>query len=331
MYRARLEFNDGAVVELGVEPGETVAEAAMRAEAPLRTDCLSGECGACLAHCAPGARVEGEKAAVVSREEAAEGLVATCCTRLSGDVELALDYALHPMPSEPAKLRGVLESHEMVCASVSRLAIRLDDVDGFTFQPGQYLRLRPPGMRAARAYSIASTPVELPLITLLIRHVEGGQVGAWLRDKAAPGDRLVLQAPLGGFAADHKASRQVFIAGGTGLAPVLSMIAAQRGSGREMVLCFGCTRPEDLFMADELARLADAIPELDLRIALVHGANGTIRPGHAVSLLGPQDFVPGSVFHLCGPPGMIDAARATLRENGVPARAIRSERFLVST
>ena len=52
MFTARLEFDDDTAFDLEVEDGETLAEAAMRQDAPLRVDCLSGECGACLGRCA---------------------------------------------------------------------------------------------------------------------------------------------------------------------------------------------------------------------------------------------------------------------------------------
>lgn len=330
MFTARLEFADQAAIELQVEDGETLAEAAMRQNAPLRSDCLSGECGACLARCNETDSLDGERPAIISPEEASEGLVAACRTRLRADATLHLEYPLTPRPSEPAKLRATLESLETVCTSVSRLVLRLEEGCDFAFQPGQYIRLRPPGLRVPRAYSIASTPSDMPFVTLLIRHVEGGEVTRWLTERATVGDRLVLQAPLGGFAAETRARRQVFIAGGTGLAPILAMIAAQDESSGPKLLCFGCSAREHLFMVDELRALERATPGLEVRIALLTGAEGTIRKGHAVALLEPEDLEPDAAFHLCGPPGMIDAARQTLRAAGIAPEKIRAERFLAS-
>ncbi len=330
MFKARLEFADEAAFELLVEEGETLAHAALRQDAPLRSDCLSGECGACLARCTQGDCLTGTRAPIVSAEEAAEGLVATCCTRLRGDATLQLEYPLAPRPSDPAKLRATLERLEPLCASVTRLVLRLEEGCEFAFQPGQYVRLRPPGLRAARAYSIASTPADMPFVTLLIRHVEGGEVTRWLAERARPGDRLVLQAPLGGFAVDTRAARQVFLAGGTGLAPILAMIAAQEGDASPKLLCFGCAAPEHLFLHDHLRELERTTPGLEVRIALIEGADGAIRPGHALALLAPEDLSPDAAFHLCGPPAMIEAARTALRGAGIPPQKIRAERFLAS-
>ena len=329
MFKAVLRFQDEARLELDVAVDESVVDAAMRADIPLRYDCTTGECGACLGYCRTPNAATGERAAIVTEAEAAEGLVATCQTRLTGDAEFSFDYPLVPLPSEPMRLRASVASHERLCDTVSRLVLALDDPEDFRFQPGQYLRLRPPGLKVARAYSIASSMDDLPNIELLIRHLDGGAVSAWLAADAAPGDRVVLQAPLGGFAPDTRAARQIFIAGGTGLAPMLAMIRAQRDTGRDLLLCFGCTRAEELFYHDELVTLAASVPGLEVRVALMEGARGTIREGTALALLAAEDLVPGAVCHLCGPPAIVDAARAFLRDHGVGQHSIRAERFAV--
>ncbi len=329
MASVRLRFQDDRTVHLQVEPQESIAEAAIRHAVPLRHDCLSGECGACLAHCRDPAALTGTRASVLTPEEASEGLLATCQTRLLADTELQLDYPLEPVPSDSMRWRGEVTGHTRLCEAVSRVIVTLDDAGDFRFQPGQYLRLRPPGLRVARAFSIASTMEDLPHVELLIRHLDGGQVSGWLGSGATLGARVALQAPLGGFAADCRASRQIFIAGGTGLAPILSMIRSQTDKGGDLLLCFGCTRAEELFYQADLEQLARTVPGLEVRIALVEGAHGTIREGTALAQLAAGDLIEGSVCHLCGPPAMVDAARRFLRENGLPSGAIRAERFVV--
>jgi len=328
MFRATLGFQDGGSFQLDVQPGQTIVEAALEAEAPLRSDCMTGKCGSCIGRCADG-RVVRETAdqSVVSPEEEASGIYPTCLTRLESDARFEFDYPLSPRPSDPARHRGELVAIDRLAASVSRLTIRLEEPDAFRFQPGQYLRLRPPGLRVARAYSIASSPAGLPLVELLIRHVPGGQVTGWLEGAAAPGALLTLQGPLGGFALDDRAARAVFVAGGTGLAPALAMIRAN-ARRMPMLLCFGCTRREELFLHEELRALEAATPGLEIRIALMEGAAGDVREGTAVALLA-REPVEGASYHLCGPPGMVDAARAVLRAEGVSHHQIRAERFAV--
>jgi len=324
---ARLQFQDGAVLDLPVDPAQSVAEAALAADFPLRVDCLSGTCGSCVARCTQG-RVSriGDEASIVDSDEIAAGIYPTCMTRLASDAVFELDYPLAPQPSQSARRSGELIELERVSATVSRLVVRLDEGESFRFQPGQYVRLRPPGLRVARCYSIASSPDALPYIELLIRHVPGGQVSGWLEsDAAVAGARMILQGPLGGFALDDRADAAVFVVGGTGLAPALSMIRANLGR-MPMLLCFGCTRREDLFLDSMLKALAASEPGLEVRIALMEGADGDICGGTAVSLLS-SGAIEGAGYHLCGPPAMVSAARAALRSQGVESGRIRAERF----
>ncbi len=315
---------------LTVPAGQSIAEAASEAGAPLRSDCLSGTCGACVARCNDGAPVhDALPGDVVSADEIAAGLYPTCLARLESDARFELDYPLTPSPSAPARHTVRVVAIDRLANSVSRVMLELDDASDFTFQPGQYVRFRPPGLRVARAYSVASTPADLPRIELLIRHVPGGQVSGWLDGEPDPGGRAAVHGPLGGFALDDRGTRAVFIAGGTGLAPALAMIRA--GAGRmPMLLCFGCTRREELFLHDELAALAADIPDLEVRIALMEGADGAIRQGTAVALIAGEPSE-GARYHLCGPLGMVDAARALLRSEGIAGTHIRAERFAVGS
>jgi ferredoxin-NADP reductase/ferredoxin len=329
MLRATLQFQDGGSFELVVPEGQTVVEAALEADAPLRSDCMSGSCGSCI-----GRLLQGEvtrdamEQPIVGEDEAAAGIYPTCLTRLLSNARFELDYPLDPCPSPPARQRAELVSIERLATTVSRLVMRVEDPEAFRFQAGQYLRLRPPGLRVARAYSIGSSPDALPLVELLIRHVPGGQVSGWLEsDAAIPGATMTLQGPLGGFALDDRAERAVFVVGGTGLAPAMAMIRSNAGR-MPMLLCFGCTRREELFLHEELRALEVATPGLEVRVALMEGASGDIRKGTAVALLA-GDPVAGSSYHLCGPPGMVDAARAVLRAEGVAPARIRAERFAV--
>lgn len=329
MFRATLHFQDGAALTLPVADGETLVEAALNAELPLRSDCMSGSCGSCIARCTAGevSRVAMDQP-IVDADEIAAGIYPTCLTRLRSDAHFELDYPLTPQPSPAGRQRGRLVRIDRLASTISRLIIEVEDPENFQFQPGQYLRLRPPGLKVARAYSIASAPDALPMIELLIRHVPGGQVSGWLdNDAATAGAKLTLQGPLGGFALDDRAERAVFIVGGTGLAPALSMIRASGGK-RPMLLCFGCSRREDLFLEDELRHLAATTTGLEVRIALMEGASGSIASGTAVALLAPEDIA-GASHHLCGPPAMVDAARTVLRAAGIAPGHIRAERFAI--
>ena len=328
MHRARLLFQDGGELTISVEPGQTLLEGALAVDAPVRYDCCTGSCGSCVVQCLDGTTVvDGTGQVPVNADESAQGLRPACLTRLSSDAAFELPYSLNNAPSFPAKHSAEIVALRRGAPSVTLLTLKLDRADGLVFESGQYVRLAAPGVGEARAYSIASTPADLPFLELMIRLVPDGKTSRWLQEIAKVGDRVKLQAPLGSFGLDERARRHVFVAGGTGLAPVLSMIRSLRDSDQSALLCFGCTRRQELFYEPELAALVAAMPHLEVRLAVMEGADGELRTGTAVSLLQKEDFDADTVCYLCGPPPMVDAARKALTGHGVDAKAIRAERF----
>jgi benzoate/toluate 1,2-dioxygenase reductase subunit len=328
MHRARLIFQDGAERSVEVEAGQTVLEGALAVDLPVRYDCCSGSCGSCVVQCLDGQTVVDLTGKVpVNADELVAGLRPACLTRLNSDASFELPYSLGSAASAPSKHSAQIMELRRGAPSVALLTLKLDRAEDFVFQSGQYIRLAAPGVGEARAYSIASTTRELPLIELMIRLVPDGKMSRWLQEVAKVGDRVKLQAPLGAFGLDDRARRHVFVAGGTGLAPVLSMIRSLRGRGQPALLCFGCTRRQELFYELELAALVAEMPELEVRIAVMEGADGDLRTGTAVSLLQKEDFDAETVCYLCGPPPMVDAARKALTSHGVASQAIRAERF----
>lgn len=328
MHSARLRFQDGTEIAVAVESGQTLLEGALALNAPLRYDCCSGSCGSCVVQCLAGeTQVDAVDRVPVSAEEFAAGFRPACLTRLRSDATFDLPYPGRSPPSEPSKHTARVVSMRRAAPSVVLLTLELDRPDAFVFHSGQYVRLAAPGVGEARAYSIASTQADLPRLELMIRLVADGKTSQWLQHTATVGDYVRLQAPLGSFGLDERANRHVFVAGGTGLAPVLSMIRSLRGRGQRALLCFGCTRRQELFYKTELAALAAAMPELEVRIAVMEGAHAGLRTGTAVSLLQQDDFDVSTACYLCGPPPMVDAARKALTKHGVAATAIRAERF----
>lgn len=326
MYGVRIRFADGHDFSFEVAPDQTVLEAAMQIDAPLRYDCASGTCGACIAQVAEGETIfSPDGPSPISAAEAEAGLRPTCQTRLASPAVFDLPYAFHPQPSPAMRHSTSVQAVERISASVFRLS--LERREDFNFQAGQYVRLRPPGARSARAYSISSAPDDATQLEFLIREVPGGMVSTWLAQSAAVGDRVVLQGPLGAFAFDQTMAEHVFIVGGTGLAPALSMMR-DMGDGRA-TLCFGVNSEADLFLEQEMALLSQG--GHDVRMAVSGGEPmGGRALGTAVSLLRAEDAAPGRAYYLCGPPPMVEAARAVLMAQGVAANLIRSERYLPS-
>jgi len=123
----------------------------------------------------------------------------------------------------------------------------------------------------------------------------------------------------------------LMIAGGTGLAPMLAMLrqlVARGASRRRITLCFGVTAQRDLFGLDLLDRLAETLPGLERRVAIMKpDASWTGMRGVVTTLLTPDDVAGSPDAYLCGPPPMIDAARRWFAAHGVPPERVFAEEF----
>ena len=330
-----LKFRGGAEERIDVADGETVLAAAMRAGLPLVHQCQSGSCGTCIAHLVSGSTttVPGRALALLPGEME-DGYRLTCSSRAAGGAVLEFDYPRSLLEGPgPRILRARVDELDWVTRSVMRLGIEISDAAEFVFDAGQYVRIRVPQSDAWRSYSMASTAKDLPRMRFLVRYMEGGVVSEWLRDGCTVGDEIELEGPMGSFGLDTTDRPQLMIAGGTGLAPILAMLddlRATPGPTPPVLLCFGCNSPEDLFYEDELELRAFWMPTLTTRLAVMEAssAGAAISVGTSVSLIEDADLQsPDLTAYLCGPPAMVEAARAQLIEGGVAPERIRSERF----
>src|SRR6185312_7877818 len=117
-----------------------------------------------------------------------------------------------------------------------------------SFLPGQYVNIRVPGSDQTRSYSFSSGPSEARL-SFLVRNVHQGVMSRWLCETAKVGDPIEFRGPLGSFYLRPIERPVLFLAGGTGLAPFLSMldkISRNGGSEHPIHLIFGVTNDPDL-------------------------------------------------------------------------------------
>lgn len=160
-------------------------------------------------------------------------------------------------------------------------------------------------------------------------------MSGFLEEQARPDQVLGLSGPYGAFFLREEKRRapHIFVAGGTGLAPILSMIDSLRQvSGRKppMLLSFGCATPEALFCLDQIELRKQWLPTLETRICVDREASAELHQGSPVSALREGDVETDSVAYLCGPQPMIDAATQRLIELGIDPANIFSEQFVPS-
>jgi len=310
-------------------PGETLLAAAQRAGLSLPFSCRVGGCGTCRCRVLEGSVSERtESAYLLSDPEIAGGVVLACQAVPRGEVRIARVDA----PAQAARRAGgTIVAQERLAPGIVRVTVQLDH--GLPYAAGQHALLRLGDRPAtARPYSFAAPPRADAQVSFIVRRHEGGALSARLHDEDLRGRAVQVEGPYGDFVLHEGAAAWLFVATGSGLAPILALLreALDRGIARPATLLFGARTRADLFALDELAGLAARWPG-GLRVEPVlsragdddawRGLRGRVTD-HLPALL-PRD----AAAWLCGPPAMVDDAGALLRAAGVPASRVHADRF----
>jgi len=298
-----------------VEEGEAVLAAALRQGFVLPYGCKNGACGSCKGKIVAGTVDYGVyQAKALTDEEKALGKALFCQARPLTDLVIeartigaAKDIQVKTLPCRVQKMERVAED-------VIILGLKLPANERLQFLAGQYLEfLLKDGTR--RSFSMGNAPHDDELLQLHVRHVAGGQFTDHVFGKMKERDILRFEGPQGTFFLREDSTKPiVFVASGTGFAPIKSIIehAIHKGIARPMTLYWGGRRPKDLYM-NALAEgwaaqgrityvpvISDALPE-------DHWTGRTGFVHRAVM----QDFPDLSALQVyaCGVPIMVDSAR----------------------
>jgi len=343
MYKVELLTRDGASIAFDAAPSETLLDAAERANIFLPSSCREGGCGACRVTIVAGETIlDAHSVSALSEAERAKGDILLCRAHAQGDLSLSAPFdrasiGFAPIPVRRARIVAMTPAG----SSAMRLALKYEDDPQFgsaaQFVAGQFVELEIPGTDARRCYSLANAPNWDGQLEFLVRLQPNGAFSTWLTARAAIGDSLIVHGPMGQFTLDEASARpRIFVAGGTGLAPVLSMLRqmTEFADARPCRLIFGVGRAQELFAQDALAELAASLPQLAITLCVWkpegswHEFVGT--PAEALAVeLGKVDAPPD--IYVCGPPALIEAAEAVARAAGVSADRIFAERFTVAS
>lgn len=204
------------------------------------------------------------------------------------------------------------------------------------FQAGQYINLfvDVKGIRTSRPYSISSQPNQVAYYDITVRRVGDGFVSDYLLDDISVGDFLESTGPAGNFYYNplFHGDDLVFLAGGSGITPFMSMIreVTDKNLNRRIHLIYGCDNPEDVIFSDELNRRARMHANFtwDLVVSTppegYRGITGFITAELMKDLLGD---ISTKTFYLCGPEAMYTFCGRELADAGIPSRKVRVEMF----
>ena len=304
--------------------GESILDGAMRDGIDFPHGCRNGQCGACKVKVTKGdwRYLDGYSPDILSRSEIDQDFVVSCKAAPTQDLMIELNN-LSVKSYQRRLLLTTVESVEPLTPDVACLALRLPKGEIFPYHPGQYVDfLLEDDQR--RSFSLATRPTENSVLEFHIRRVNGGLFSERLFTNLEPGDQIRIEGPLGSFRFDEHSSRPViFIAGGTGFAPIKSILENTLHQKKGNPACWlyrGVRNAESLYL-DGLAREwseqykyfhyepVASKPDKEWR-----GRRG---PVHAAVVRDHPDLS-GFDIYMAGPPAMIDAARDVLSAYGLP-------------
>jgi CDP-4-dehydro-6-deoxyglucose reductase len=320
------------------EPGTTLLQAAQDAGLTLPYGCRNGACGACKGKVLSGAIDHGQaqEHALASAERDA-GLALFCCATAHSDVVIECHEvrAVGDIPVRTLPCR--VQTMTRLADDVMRLELKLPANERLQFLPGQYIDiLLRDGRR--RAFSLANAPHDDELLELHVRQVDGGRftghVFATMRER----DILRIEGPHGSFRLRHPAVQGgdrpiIFLAGGTGFAPIKAMIedAIHQRIARPISLYWGARRRAGLYLDDLPRRWATQhgniryVPVLSEASPADAWSGRTGLVHHAV--LADHADLSGHEVYACGAPAMVEAARGDLARHGLPAEQFFADAF----
>ena len=294
-----------------------------------------GACGMCRCKILSGpGELQPRELLLLSEGEKKQGVRLACQTHVTGDMEIMLpDEFLNAgqFLAEVVSLRNLTYD-------IKEVLLKLIDPGEIHFKAGQYIQIEVPPYELCeegvyRAYSIASSPSCLGNVELEIRFVPNGICTTYVHQHLKTGDRITINGPHGSFFLRDTDADIIFIAGGSGMAPIKSMLLdmAERGIRRKAMYLFGARSKKDLFLVEEMQELekrlslfkfipALSLPQPEDRWEGDTGLITDVLERHIGSAENPEAY-------LCGSPGMINACVKVLKKSCIPEDKIYYDRF----
>lgn len=327
-YSVRIEPHGRTI---RVRADQPVLDAALGAGLNLPHSCKSGHCASCRARLISGEiHYPNGRTAGLTAQEAEQGYVLLCQARAKSDLVVEARIVANVGEVEIKTLPCRIAAMNLLAPDVMQVFLRLPAVEPLQFQAGQYLDVLLDGGRR-RSFSIASPPHDGHQIELHVRRVAGGGFTGSLFDSLRTGALLRIEGPIGQFVYRDRPGPALLIAGGTGFAPLKSMLrhALERGSTREFHLYWGARGPQDIYELDLLREWESRYPRFRFTPVLSGvDASGEWRTGWVhEAVMADYPSLDAFDVYAAGPPAMVEAIRATFPALGVSDDRLHFDSF----
>lgn len=270
----------------------------------------------------------------LSPEELRAGMRLACQVKIKRDLKIRIPEELFSIE----QFRARVERITPLTHDIKEFRLNLLEPKSADFKAGQYIQVHSKPYlevreEVSRAYSLSSLPSEKGNFEIIVRQVPNGVCTTFLHQHLKEGEELTLRGPFGDFYLREGADNLIFIAGGSGLAPIKSLVfdIMEKGLNKKMTFFFGAVSKRDLYYTELFTELEKTNPNFRYIPALSRpapednwtGASGLITDvvrAHIASTESMQAY-------LCGSPGMLNACVDTLTSIGLPEEDIFFDKF----
>ncbi|TYA74135.1 2Fe-2S iron-sulfur cluster-binding protein [Seonamhaeicola marinus] len=328
MYEISLKNNK----KFSCDDQTTILQAAKNNGVYLEHSCLSARCRSCVVKVLQGKTVNMQDELVLSEAEIRENYTLSCNAKPVSDLVLDIEglegITLYEKRIFPSKIDQITK----LTNDIIKLTLRFPPSANFKFNSGQYVNLIKGNIK--RSYSIANRAVHNSKLSFFIKNYENGEMSKFWFEDAKENDLIRVEGPLGGFfyrESEHK--NIVFLATGTGVAPVKAIIeeincSPEDFSTKTLFVIVGARYEKDLFWEPEIRsniRLK-YVPVLSRPDENWNGAKGYVQD----VLLEQNIDLSKTQVYACGSNDMIESARRLLIEKKLPENQFYSDAFVCS-
>lgn len=329
-HQVALSFEDGVTKVVKVGNYETVMDAAYKARINIPADCRDGACGTCKAFCDSGSFDPGDFIDdAMTEDELEKGYLLTCQAVPESDMTIQIPATSESAKTSAAAFTSTLKQLDKHSESTISFTLDVEGRDGLAFLPGQYVNIKVPGTDAERSYSFSSGPV-VEDASFMVRITPQGAMSEYLRDRAQVGDKIDFTGPYGSFFLREPKRPLLLLAGGTGLAPLLSILEKLAGNppATPVHLVYGVTREADIVGLEWLRAYEEKLPGFTWDYIASEPDTSAPHTGYVTQIIRPEHLNDGDVdIYLCGPPPMVNAVTKWLDTEGVQPANFYFERF----
>jgi NAD(P)H-flavin reductase/ferredoxin len=342
--KSQFEPRAATLIPLGmtfeVASDQTLLQGALAAGLAFPHHCTVGTCGNCKCRLKEGdVRPLMDTSLTLTQAEVASGYILACQCMLKSAVTVEVDLAIDTGNPESAQHMGTITAIEELTYDILRVCVELDAP--LEFLAGQFADIGLPGFGRHRSYSFANPPVAggSTAHEFIVRKVSGGKYTQWLFAQERVGERFELHGPQGSFWLRPASVPLVCVAGGSGMAPILSILEdmLSKHIERPVAFFFGARQSRDLYCLEQLKSIEQQWPCEFLFIPVLseepESSDWTGARGMVTEYLDDEYSgfaIADSHAYLCGPPPMIDAALEQLQRCRLATEHTHYDKFLDS-